>query len=118
MTTVADARPAPGSATPDAAGVYAPGRPVDLRLTLFPLRRGHADPTLQWTADGAAWRTQRTPEGPALLQSLLPPVIWDPAMVTVLGWPAGIAMGGLGAILLILFRKRPPRRRQRFGALA
>jgi hypothetical protein len=58
------------------------------------------------------------PEGPALLQSLLPPVIWDPAMVTVLGWPAGIAMGGLGAILLILFRKRPPRRRQRFGALA
>lgn len=70
MTTVADARPAPGSATPDAAGVYAPGRPVDLRLTLFPLRRGHADPTLQWTADGAAWRTQRTPEGPALLRML------------------------------------------------
>lgn len=70
MTSLADPRPAPGPATPDAAGVYAPGRPVDLRLTLFPLRRGHADPTMQWTADGAAWRTQRTPEGPALLRML------------------------------------------------
>lgn len=70
MTTVADSRPAPGPATPDAAGVYAPGRPVDLRLTLFPLRRGHADPTMQWTADGAAWRTQRTPDGIATLRML------------------------------------------------
>lgn len=70
MTTVAAPRPAPGPASHDAAGVYAPGRPVDLRLTLFPLRRGHADPTMQWTADGAAWRTQRTPEGPALLRML------------------------------------------------
>ncbi len=70
MTSLADPRPAPGPATPDAAGVYAPGRSVDLRLTLFPLRRGHADPTMQWTADGAAWRTQRTPEGPALLRML------------------------------------------------
>lgn len=70
MTSVADSRPAPGPATPEAAGVYAPGRPVDLRGTLFPLRRGHADPTLQWTADGAAWRTQRTPDGIATLRML------------------------------------------------
>lgn len=58
------------TATPDATGLYAPGRPVDLRQTLFPLRRGHADPTLQWTPDGAAWRTQRTPEGIALIRML------------------------------------------------
>ncbi|KQV25974.1 DNA-3-methyladenine glycosylase [Yonghaparkia sp. Root332] len=55
---------------PDATGLYAPGRPVDPRQTLFPLRRGHADPTLQWTPDGAAWRTQRTPEGIALVRML------------------------------------------------
>ncbi len=58
------------------------------------------------------------PDGPALLQSLLPPVLWDPAVVTILTWPAGIALGALGLILLILFRRRPPKRRQRFGALA
>lgn len=58
------------TAAPDATGLYAPGRPVDLRQTLFPLRRGHADPTLQWTPDGAAWRTQRTPEGIALIRML------------------------------------------------
>ena len=58
------------TAAPDATGLYAPRRPVDLRQTLFPLRRGHADPTLQWTADGAAWRTQRTPEGIALIRML------------------------------------------------
>lgn len=70
MTSLADPRPAPGPATPDAAGAYAPGRPVDLRGTLFPLRRGHADPTMQWTADGASWRTQRTPDGVATLRML------------------------------------------------
>lgn len=58
------------------------------------------------------------PEGPALLQSLLPPVIWDPAMVAILAAPAGLVLGGLGLVLLILFRKQPPKRRQRFGALA
>ncbi|WP_300299517.1 hypothetical protein [Ferrovibrio sp.] len=62
--------------------------------------------------------THFDPNGPALLQSLLPPVIWDPAIVTILTWPAGITLGILGVALLILFRKRPPRRRQRFGALA
>lgn len=91
MTTVADSRPAPGPATPDAAGVYAPGRPVDLRLTLFPLRRGHADPTMQWTADGAAWRTQRTPEGPALLRMLAHRATAPDAGVA--GWPVGSLVG-------------------------
>jgi 3-methyladenine DNA glycosylase/8-oxoguanine DNA glycosylase len=38
--------------------------PVDLHLTLGPLRRGRADPTMRFGADGA-WRATRTPDGPA-----------------------------------------------------
>jgi 3-methyladenine DNA glycosylase/8-oxoguanine DNA glycosylase len=72
MTIVGGAQPVAVSAreTPDAVGVYAPGRSIDLALTLFPLRRGHGDPTLQWSSDGAAWRTQRTPQGPATMRML------------------------------------------------
>jgi 3-methyladenine DNA glycosylase/8-oxoguanine DNA glycosylase len=40
--------------------------PVDLRLTLGPLRRGSGDPTLR-LARGEAWRAHRTPDGPATL---------------------------------------------------
>ena len=38
-------------------------RPLDLRLTLRPLRRGITDPTMRLPAD-AAWRATRTPLGP------------------------------------------------------
>jgi 3-methyladenine DNA glycosylase/8-oxoguanine DNA glycosylase len=40
--------------------------PIDLRLTLGPLRRGSGDPTLR-LARGEAWRAHRTPDGPATL---------------------------------------------------
>jgi 3-methyladenine DNA glycosylase/8-oxoguanine DNA glycosylase len=71
MTSAAEAVAVPTSAAAlDAHGRYTPGRVVDLRQTLFPLRRGHADPTLQWSADGAVWRTQRTPEGVATIRML------------------------------------------------
>ncbi|MFI5615845.1 DNA-3-methyladenine glycosylase family protein [Streptomyces sp. NPDC051567] len=42
--------------------------PVDLGLTLGPLRRGPGDPTFRTTPDGAFWRASRTPEGPATLR--------------------------------------------------
>lgn len=41
-----------------------PSRPIDLGLTLGPLRRGHRDPTTRITP-GEVWRATRTPEGPA-----------------------------------------------------
>src|SRR5205823_4346805 len=41
-----------------------PRLPVDLRLTMGPLRRGRADPTIRFGSDGA-WRAARTPDGPA-----------------------------------------------------
>jgi 3-methyladenine DNA glycosylase/8-oxoguanine DNA glycosylase len=38
--------------------------PLDLRLTLAPLRCGATDPTFRFQ-DSAAWRSTRTPDGPA-----------------------------------------------------
>lgn len=43
---------------------HRPDRPVDLGLTLGPLRRGWGDPTMRTDA-AAVWRTAATPEGPA-----------------------------------------------------
>lgn len=39
--------------------------PVDLSLTLWPLRRGFGDPTMREERDGSWWRATRTPDGPA-----------------------------------------------------
>lgn len=43
---------------------WRPERPVNLRLTLGPLRRGRGDPTMRIEPD-AVWRATRTPLGPA-----------------------------------------------------
>ncbi|MFE0704784.1 DNA-3-methyladenine glycosylase family protein [Streptomyces sp. NPDC058872] len=42
--------------------------PLDLGLTLGPLRRGPADPTFRVTRDGSVWRVSRTPDGPGTLR--------------------------------------------------
>jgi 3-methyladenine DNA glycosylase/8-oxoguanine DNA glycosylase len=42
--------------------------PLDLRLTLAIHRRGPADATLRFSADGSVWRASRTPDGPATLR--------------------------------------------------
>ncbi|MFD7100667.1 DNA-3-methyladenine glycosylase family protein [Streptomyces xanthophaeus] len=47
---------------------WRPAGPVDLGLTLGPLRRGPADPTFRTTPDGSVWRTSLTPQGPATLR--------------------------------------------------
>ena len=39
------------------------GRPVDVRSTLGPLRRGASDPSWQRDPDGARWWGRRTPDG-------------------------------------------------------
>jgi 3-methyladenine DNA glycosylase/8-oxoguanine DNA glycosylase len=51
--------------TPDCATTWRPRLPVDVRRTLSPLSRGRGDPTHQPAADGALWRTTRTPSGAA-----------------------------------------------------
>ncbi|MDX2396344.1 DNA-3-methyladenine glycosylase 2 family protein [Streptomyces sp. DK15] len=64
-----------GPGTPAGVGskarIWAPGAPLDLGLTLGPLRRGPADPTFRTTPDGSVWRATRTPEGPATLRVAL-----------------------------------------------
>jgi len=45
-------------------------RPVDLRRTLFPLRRGTGDPTMR-IGDRDAWLATRSPGGPATLHLVL-----------------------------------------------
>jgi 3-methyladenine DNA glycosylase/8-oxoguanine DNA glycosylase len=47
---------------------YRPALPVDLPLTLWPLRRGLGDPTCRAERDGAWWRATWTPDGPATLR--------------------------------------------------
>ncbi|AQT72773.1 DNA-3-methyladenine glycosylase family protein [Streptomyces sp. fd1-xmd] len=51
-----------------AARRWTPDGPVDLGLTLGPLRRAPGDPTFRTTADGSVWRATRTPDGPATLR--------------------------------------------------
>ncbi|MGW6061183.1 DNA-3-methyladenine glycosylase family protein [Streptomyces sp. NPDC055189] len=50
---------------------WTPPYPLNLGLTLGPLRRGPADPTFRATPDGSAWRATRTPEGPGTLRVAL-----------------------------------------------
>ncbi len=45
--------------------VVRPRLPVDLGLTLGPLRRGRGDPTITADRSGTWWRATRTPQGPA-----------------------------------------------------
>ncbi|MBB6472046.1 DNA-3-methyladenine glycosylase 2 family protein [Sphaerisporangium rubeum] len=47
---------------------WRPGGPVDVAGTLRPHRRGAGDPAWQQAADGAIWRTARTPDGPGTLR--------------------------------------------------
>ena len=47
---------------------WRPPSPVSISLTLGALQRGGGDPTQLIGADGALWRTARTPSGPATLR--------------------------------------------------
>ncbi|MFD9358968.1 DNA-3-methyladenine glycosylase family protein [Streptomyces sp. NPDC060031] len=47
---------------------WTPDGPLDLGLTLGPLRRGPADPTFRTTPDGSVWRAAQTPAGPATIR--------------------------------------------------
>ena len=69
---------------PVVTSVWAPGRPVDIARTLWPLRRGTLDPTLRTDGTGC-WRTGNTPEGPATLHLSLA----DGGAVGCRGWGPG-----------------------------
>ncbi len=52
---------------PPLEGHFPAPEPIDLRLTLAPLRHGHADPTIHFDRDGV-WLARRTAAGPATLR--------------------------------------------------
>ena len=62
---------------------FRPRFPVNLRLTLVPVRRGGADPTMRLGPDGA-WRATRTPDGPGSEH-----VVTQGGEVTVRAWGPG-----------------------------
>ncbi|MFF5447028.1 DNA-3-methyladenine glycosylase family protein [Streptomyces sp. NPDC012888] len=65
---------------------WAPPAPLDLGLTLGPLRRGPGDPTFRVTPDGSVWRATRTPAGPATLRVALAA---EPGRVEAEAWGPG-----------------------------
>ncbi|MGI8492353.1 MAG: DNA-3-methyladenine glycosylase family protein [Acidimicrobiales bacterium] len=71
--------------------------PIDLPLTLWPLRHGRGDPCTRWEA-GRWWRATRTPEGPATLalrlastEAVLVAQAWGPGAQWVLDQAPGVA---------------------------
>ncbi|MEU6058704.1 DNA-3-methyladenine glycosylase 2 family protein [Streptomyces sp. NPDC047097] len=60
--------PATGSPDPSRTREWTPPWPLDLGLTLGPLRRGPGDPAFHAAPDGSVWRTSRTPAGPGTLR--------------------------------------------------
>lgn len=56
-----------GVDSPAVATVVWPREPIDLDLTLGPLRRGRGDPSCRVEPGGAWWKATRTPDGPATL---------------------------------------------------
>ncbi|RSS76815.1 DNA-3-methyladenine glycosylase [Streptomyces sp. WAC06614] len=75
---------------------WEPEGPVDLGLTLGPLRRGPGDPTFRTTPDGSVWRATRTPQGPGTLR-----VAVHDGRVTAEAWGPGAdwLLEGLPALL-------------------
>ena len=77
---------------------WRPGRPVDVRATLGPLRRGGGDPTFRTDPGGTLWRATRSPDGPATLSIR---VHRDLGQVEACAWGpgAGWALDGLPDLL-------------------
>lgn len=76
-----------------------PSRPIDLGLTLGPLRRGRSDPSMRIPAGGTeVWRATRTPAGPATTHLRSRPT---DGTVTMTAWGpgAGLALDGLPALV-------------------
>lgn len=76
--------------------VYRPRDPVDVRLTIAPLRRGAGDPAWWSAPDGAIWQATSTPDGPATRRLV---VRRDGVHVTAWGPGAERALAGVPDLL-------------------
>jgi 3-methyladenine DNA glycosylase/8-oxoguanine DNA glycosylase len=115
---------------PDARRQIRLAAPLDLRLTLAPVRRGHQDPTMRLDAT-TCWRASRTPDGPAtthlsltgdrlLAETWGPGASWAmeqvPALVGLHDDPDGFVP--VHPLLADLHRRRPGLRIGATGAVA
>ena len=96
MLGAAHARRAAPAAGDPAVRSWRLTRPLDLVLTLGPLRHGTGDPTIR-LSPGAAWRATRTPDGPAteraeLRDDVVRVAAWGPGA----GWALEAAPDLLG----------------------
>jgi 3-methyladenine DNA glycosylase/8-oxoguanine DNA glycosylase len=57
----------PAASEPAAEARFSVAAPINLRLTLAPLRHGRSDPTIRFAHD-CVWLARRTPAGPATLR--------------------------------------------------
>lgn len=80
--------------------IVRPRLPVDLRASLFPLRRGYGDPSVREDRDGSWWRAFRTPLGPVTVRYVPRPAdgevrvqAWGPGA----GWALEAAPEAVGA---------------------
>ncbi len=92
----------PGEARPDAPieATFAAPEPIDLRLTLTPLRHGPDDPTIRVERDGV-WLARRTTAGPASIRLWTEP---GSALIHARAWGPGaghaiLAAPGLAGLL-------------------
>ena len=81
--------------------------------TVHSLAAGHWTPQSLGEAWAALDPTSFRDIGAFVRDDLWAP-LWDPFALTVLDWPAGTVAGGLGLILVLLCRFRPPKRRRSF----
>ena len=65
---------------------YRPSGPLDLNSTLGPHRRGRYDPCHRVAADGAHWRTWRTPDGAATVRLVADPMAGE---ISTQAWGSG-----------------------------
>jgi 3-methyladenine DNA glycosylase/8-oxoguanine DNA glycosylase len=86
--------------------------PLDLGLTLGPLRHGAGDPTIRFAPDGV-WRATRTREGPATIRLAL-----GRAEVTATAWGPGAATALDGVPALVGFDDDPAAFRPALSLLA
>ena len=81
--------------TPGLSHRFALPFPLDLGLTLGPIRHGGGDPTIRFAADGV-WRATRTPEGAATVRVALGE---GDMLATAWGLGAEAALDGIPALL-------------------
>ncbi len=88
-----------------------PTAPIDLKLTLAPLRHGWGDPTIRFE-DAGVWKATRTPQGPATLH-----LCAHSSVIEASAWGPGAAWALDNVTNLVGYHDRPERLKTSHQAL-